>query len=75
MKISDLLRFAISVAIILGALAYAHIHFLQKFRFILAWLSQGIGIINQLVDWVFFPLKSLFQWLVKTKRSSRLEVS
>ena len=74
-KISDLLRFAISVSIILGALAYAHIHFLQKFRFILAWLSQGIGIINQLVDWVFFPLKSLFQWVVRTKRSSKLEVS
>ena len=74
-KISDLLRFAISAAIILGALAYAHIHFLQKFRFILAWLSQGIGIINQLVDWVFFPLKSLFQWVVRTKRSSKLEVS
>jgi len=74
-KISDLLRFAISAAIILGALAYVHIHFLQKFRFILAWLSQGIGIINQLVDWVFFPLKSLFQWVVRTKRSSKLEVS
>jgi len=74
-EISDVLRFMISAGIILGALAYAHIRLLQKFRFILAWLSWGIGIVNWLIDWFFFPLKLLFQWFVNAKRSSKLEVS
>jgi tellurite resistance protein TerC len=59
-EIPDLLRFGISVATILLALAYAHIPFLQKFRFVLIWLAQGIGIINELVDWLFAPFKGLF---------------
>lgn len=40
-EISDLLRFAISISTILLALAYAHIPFLQKFRFVLAWLARA----------------------------------
>jgi len=61
-EISDLTRFAISMLIIFGSLAYAHSRFLQRFGFILAWLTHGIGILNQLIDWVFMPLKALFQW-------------
>ncbi|MBK8619629.1 MAG: tellurium resistance protein TerC [Anaerolineales bacterium] len=63
-EIPDLLRFGISVATILLALAYAHIPFLQKFRFVLIWLAQGIGIINKLVDWIFLPFKGLFNLIV-----------
>lgn len=59
-EIPDLMRFGISVATILLALAYAHVPFLQKFRFVLIWLAQGIGIINELVDWLFAPFKGLF---------------
>jgi tellurite resistance protein TerC len=58
-EISDILRFSISVAIILGALAYAHSRFLQRFRFVLVWLTQGIGIVNDLVDWIIAPIRGL----------------
>jgi tellurite resistance protein TerC len=63
-EIPDLMRFGISVATILLALAYAHIPFLQKFRFVLTWLAQGIGIINELVNWLFIPFKGLFNLIV-----------
>jgi len=59
-EIPDLLRFGISIATIALALAYAHTPFLQKFRFVLTWLAQGIGIINELVDWLFAPFKAMF---------------
>jgi len=59
-EIPDLLRFGISIATIVLALAYSHIPFLQRFRFVLLWLAQGIGIINQFVDWLFMPIKGLF---------------
>ena len=59
-EISDLLRFGISILTITLALAYAHIPFLQKFRFVLIWLAQGIGIINEFVDWLFLPFKAIF---------------
>jgi tellurite resistance protein TerC len=58
-EITDILRFLISVAIILGALAYAHSHFLQRFRFVLVWLTQGIAIVNDFVDWIFAPFRGL----------------
>lgn len=61
--ISDLMRFGISAATILLALAYAHSPFLQRFRFVLVWLAQGIGIVNELVDWVFAPMRGLVRVL------------
>jgi tellurite resistance protein TerC len=62
-QISDLLRFAISVSTLLLALAYAHSGFLQRFRFVLTWLAQGIGIINELVDWILAPLRGLLRFI------------
>ncbi len=62
-EISDLLRFGISAATILLALAYAHSPFLQRFRFVLVWLAQGIGIVNEFVDWVFAPVRGLVRVL------------
>ena len=59
-EIPDLLRFGISVATIVLTLAYAHIPFLQRLRFVLLWFAQGIGIINKLVDWLFMPIKGIF---------------
>ena len=59
-EIPDLLRFGISVATILLSLAYAHSPFLRQFRFVLVWLAQGIGIVNEFVDWLFTPFKGLF---------------
>ena len=63
-EIPDMLRFAISVGTILLALAYAHSAFLQRFRFVLNWLTHGIGIINEFVDWIFAPFRALFNALV-----------
>jgi len=62
-QISDLLRFAISVFIILISLAYAHTPLLQKLGFILKWLAKGMGILNDFVDWVFSPFKAAFDML------------
>ena len=60
-EFSDLLRFGVSASTILLALAYAHSPFLQKFRFALVWLAQGIGIITEFVDWIFAPVRGLFR--------------
>jgi tellurite resistance protein TerC len=60
-EISDLLRFVISATTILLALAYAHSPLLQKFRFALVWLAQGIGIVTEFVDWIFAPVRGLFR--------------
>src|SRR5215213_3733844 len=62
-EISDFVRFGISAATILLALAYAHSPALQKFRFALVWLARGIGIINELVDWILAPFSGLVRAL------------
>ena len=69
-EISDLVRFGISMATILLALAYAHSHFLQRFRFVLVWLAQGIGIANELVDWLLAPLRGLLSIIAGLFRRS-----
>ncbi len=69
-EISDLFRFGISMATIFLALAYAHSPFLQKFRFVLVWLAQGIGIVNELVDWLLAPVRGFFRVLVGIFKSS-----
>ena len=69
-EIPDMLRFGISVTTILLALAYAHSPFLQKSRFVLTWLAQGIGIVNELVDWIFAPIRGLFNAIVALFKSS-----
>lgn len=73
-EISDLMRFGISAATILLAIAYAHSPFLQRFRFALTWLAQGIGIINEFVDWIFAPLRGLSRAFVRIfKPASEVE--
>jgi len=68
-EIPDMLRFAISVGTILLALAYAHSPLLQRFRFVLTWLAHGIGIVNELVDWIFAPIRGLFNAIVGAFKS------
>lgn len=60
-EISDLTRFGISAATLILAVVYAHSPFLQRFRFVLTWLAQGIGIINDLVNWLFAPVRGLLR--------------
>jgi tellurite resistance protein TerC len=72
-EISDFLRFGISAATILLAIAYAHSPFLQRFRFALTWLAQGIGIVNEFVDWSVAPLRGLLRAFVRIFKSSPSE--
>ena len=69
-EISDLIRFAISAGIIVLCLAYAHISFLQKFRFILSWIAIGMGYVNNLVNWTLWPIKAVFNLIINGLRSS-----
>jgi tellurite resistance protein TerC len=69
-EISDLMRFGISAATILLAIAYAHSPFLQRFRFVLAWLARGIGIVNELVDWILAPLRGLLRAILRLFKPS-----
>jgi tellurite resistance protein TerC len=62
-EISDIIRFVISASTLLLALAYAHSTFLQRFRFVLVWLAQGIGIANELVDWILAPVRGLWHMI------------
>jgi len=61
LEIADLTRFGISAATLLLAVVYAHSPFLQRFRFVLTWLARGIGIANELVDWLLAPLRGLLR--------------
>jgi tellurite resistance protein TerC len=73
-EISDFARFGISAATIVLAIAYAHSPFLQRFRFALTWLAQGIGIVNEFVDWIFVPLRGLLRVFARIfKPSSEAE--
>ena len=74
-EISDLMRFGISAATILLAIAYAHSPFLQRFRFVLTWFARGIGIINEFVDWLLAPLRGLWHAILRifTPSSSNTE--
>jgi len=71
-EISDVTRFAISAGIIIGALLYAHSPLLQKFGFILSWFAIAMGVINKLIDWIFFPFKVLFQWIMNGFKTAKL---
>jgi tellurite resistance protein TerC len=60
-EFSDIVRFGISMSIILLSIAYAHLKPLQKLRFILVWLAHGIGIVNELIDWLLEPIRGIFR--------------
>jgi tellurite resistance protein TerC len=69
-EISDLARFAISVGIIALCLAYAHIPFLLKFRFLLNWAAKSMGYANALISWLFLPMKIVFMLVINGIRGS-----
>ena len=72
--LNDFSRFAISISIILLSLAYAHFKVLQKLRFVLVWLVRGIGIVNELVDWLLAPLRGIFALIVQVLRKTQSAV-
>lgn len=69
-EFSDIVRFGISMSIIALSLAYAHIKPLQKLRFILVWLTHGIGIVNELIDWLLEPIRGIFTLIASVFRKS-----
>ncbi len=69
-RISDLTRFAISTGIIMLCLAYPRIPFLQRFQFVLNSIARGMGFVNSLLNWILWPLKTVFTFSVNALRSS-----
>ena len=59
-EFNEIFRFGITIAIILLALAYGHFKFMRAFRPVLIWLSQGLGLVNAIIDWVLTPVKATF---------------
>lgn len=62
-EFSDWARFGISIATIALCLAYAYIPFLRIFRPVLVWFSQGLGLVNGIINWALAPLRG-FIYLV-----------
>jgi len=58
-EFSDWARFGISILTILLCLAYAYIPFLRIFRPVLVWISQGLGLVNDFINWVLAPLRGI----------------
>jgi tellurite resistance protein TerC len=62
-EINDWVKFGISISTLLLALAYDHFAFLKVIRPLLIWLSQGCGILNELINWVITPLTAIARYL------------
>ena len=60
-QFGDWTRFGISVGTLVLALAYERFKFLQQFRPVLMWISQGFGNLNELIDWALVPVFGLFK--------------
>jgi tellurite resistance protein TerC len=69
LKIGDLLRFGISVSTILLALAYSRFKWMQVIRPLLFWLSEGFGILNDLLNWILAPLFGIFKLAWRTGKT------
>ncbi len=61
-EISDWLKFGISIGTLLLALAYEHVPFLKIMRPALIWISQGFGILNELINWLVTPITALMRF-------------
>jgi tellurite resistance protein TerC len=72
-EITDLVRFLISISIILGAVAYAHTPFLQKLKPLLYALAYLFGVINLGVDLIFHSIKVFLQFLARSLTTANPE--
>lgn len=68
-------KFVISVATLLLCVAYARVKFLRVLAPVFRWAGQGMGHMNQLINWVLrpviFPLKLIFSLLYRLVTSLR----
>ena len=60
-KLDDLLRFGLSIAVILLSLAYAHVKWLHVFDPALVWLAEGFANFNEVIDWALVPVIGLIK--------------
>ncbi len=58
-------KFAVSVGTLLLCIAYARIPVLQLLRPVLHWLAEGMGHVNELVEWLFQPIIVSFKLIFK----------
>lgn len=63
-------KFLISAATLLLCVVYAHFKPLRFLRPLFRWLAQGMGNINELIDWALLPVVSLIKWLFGLLRRS-----
>jgi tellurite resistance protein TerC len=56
MEFSGPVKFMISAGTLLLAVVYAHVKPLQVMRPVLRWIAEGMGTINELIDWLFRPI-------------------
>ena len=60
-KINDLLRFGMSIAVIVLSLVYAHVKWLHVFNPVLVWLAEGFANFNEVIDWALVPVIGLIK--------------
>lgn len=72
-------KFAISAATLILCVVYARLKFLHVLAPLFDWISRGMGILNDLINWAFqpvlLPLKTLFNLganAVKSRRPARV---
>jgi len=63
LEFSDWARFGISIATIALTLAYGYLPFMKIFRPLLIWLSQGLRLVNGIINWVLEPFRGIW-WLI-----------
>lgn len=68
--VTELQQFGISVVIIAATLAYAHFPILHKLDPLLWRISQLMGLVNTIVDWLLWPFRWLLGWFSRQSRSS-----
>ncbi len=70
-EFNDWMRFGISIATIALALAYAHFPFMRIFRPLLIWISEGLSLINAMINWLLKPLTGSFGVLLRLFQPSK----
>jgi hypothetical protein len=72
-KINDLLRFGLSIFMIVLSLLYAHVKWLHVFDPALIWLAEGFANFNEVIDWALVPVIGLIKLPWRLYQLSRRE--
>jgi len=57
-------KFAISLSTLLLCVLYARLKFLHGLAPVFRWAGQGMGLMNDLIDWAFAPLVAIIKLIV-----------